>query len=96
MKFHLPKQLFIAGFRAIYDNVKVDKNAKESLNFEVTDFKIPFNNFKSFINKYVCDKWQTLWNETPFNKLKEIEPIIIIDWFLNFPDEKKSFLLVCE
>ena len=22
------------------------------------------------------DKWQTLWNETPFNKLKEIEPII--------------------
>ena len=21
-------------------------------------------------------KWQTLWNETPFNKLKEIEPII--------------------
>ena len=60
----------------IYGNEKVDKNAKESLNLEVTDFKIPFNNFKPFINKYVCDKWQTLWNETPFNKLKEIEPIV--------------------
>ena len=59
----------------IYGNEKVDKNAKESFNLEVTDFKIPFNNFKSFINNYVCDKWQTLWNETPFNKLKEIEPI---------------------
>ena len=42
----------------------------------MTDFKIPFNNFKSFINKDVCDKWQTLWNETHFNKLKEIEPIV--------------------
>ena len=42
----------------------------------MTDFKIPFNNFKPFINKYVCDKWQTLWDETPFNKLKEIEPIV--------------------
>ena len=57
-------------------NEKVDKNAKESFNLEVTDFKIPFNNFKPFINKYVRDKWQTLWNETPFNKLKEIEPIV--------------------
>ena len=28
------------------------------------------------INKYVCGKWQTLWDETPFNKLKEIEPIV--------------------
>ena len=66
MRFHLPNQLFIAGFRAIYGNEKVDKSAKESLKLEVTDFKIHFNNFKSFINKYVCDKWQTLWNETPF------------------------------
>ena len=29
----------------ITGNEKVDKNAKESLNLEVTDFKIPFNNF---------------------------------------------------
>ena len=42
----------------------------------MTDLKIPINNVKPFINKYVCDKWQTLWDETPFNKLKEIEPIV--------------------
>ena len=41
----------------------------------MTDFKIPFNDFKPFINKYVCDKWQILWDVTPFNLLKEIEPI---------------------
>ena len=67
---------WIPSHIGIYGNEKVDKNAKESLNLEVTDFKIPFNNFKPFINKYVRDKWQTLWNETPFNKLKEIEPIV--------------------
>ena len=60
----------------IYGNEKVDKIAKESLNKEVTNFKIPFNNFKPFINKYFCDKWRTLWDETPFNKLKEIQPIV--------------------
>ena len=48
-------------------------SAKEILNLGVTDFKIPFNNFKPFINKYV---WQTLWDETSFNKLKEIELIV--------------------
>ena len=43
---------------------------------EETVFKIPFNNFKPFINKYVFDKWQEIWNKASFNKLKEIEPIV--------------------
>ena len=60
----------------IYGNEKFDKSAKESLNLEVTDFKIPFNNFKPLINKYVCDKWQTFCDETPFKNFKEIEPIV--------------------
>ena len=44
---------WIPSHIGINGNEKVDKNAKESLNLEVTDFKIPFNNFKPFINKYV-------------------------------------------
>ena len=36
---------WILSHIGIYGNRKVDKNAKESLNLEVTDFKIPFNNF---------------------------------------------------
>ena len=47
---------WIPSHIGIYGNEKVDKNAKESLNLEVTGFKIPFNNCKPFINKYVCDK----------------------------------------
>ena len=60
----------------IRNNERVDKKAKESLNLEQTVFKIPFNNFKPFIHRYIFDKWQTSWNETPFNKLKEIKPVI--------------------
>ena len=41
-----------------------------------TVFKIPFNNFKPFINKYVFEKWQSTWNKASFNKFKEIEPIV--------------------
>ena len=59
----------------------------------MTDFKIPFNNFKPFINKYVCDKWQTSWNETPFNKLKEIERPYCIG--CDTPFTVRHFLLDC-
>ena len=42
---------WIPSHIGIYGNEKVDKNAIESLNLEVTDF----TNFKPFINKYVSD-----------------------------------------
>ena len=60
----------------IRNNERVDKKAKESLNLEQTVFKIHFNNFKPFIKRVIFDKWQTSWNEKPFNKLKEIKPVI--------------------
>ena len=67
---------WIPSHIGIYGNEKADKNAKESLNLDQTDFKIPFNNFKPFINKYIFTKWKSSWNETCFNKLKEIEPAV--------------------
>ena len=70
------KNCWILSHIGIRNNERVDKKAKESLNLEQTVFKIPFNNFKPFINRYIFDKWQTSWNETHFNKQKEIKPII--------------------
>ena len=47
---------WIPSHIGIYGNEKVDKSAKESLDLEVTDFKIPFNNFKPFItNTFVTN-----------------------------------------
>ena len=67
---------WIPSHIGIRNNERVDKKTKEPLNLEKTVFKIPFNTFKPFINRYIFDKWQTSWNETPFNKLKEIKPVI--------------------
>ena len=67
---------WLPSHTGIYGNEKANTNAKESLNLDQTDFKIPFNNFKPFMNKYVLNKWQTSWNETCLNKLKEIEPVV--------------------
>ena len=47
---------WIPSHIGIYVNEKADNNAKESLNLDQADFKIPFNNFKPFINKYVLNK----------------------------------------
>ena len=88
---------WIPSHIGIYGNEKVDKNAKESFNLDQTDFKIPFNNFKPFINKYIFNKWQRSWNETCFNKLKEIEPVV--NHHRTVPKLSRRdglFLLVCE
>ena len=58
----------------IYGNEQVDKKAKESLSPEQTDFKIPFVNFKPYINEYIFNEWQSIWSRANDNKLKEIEP----------------------
>ena len=52
----------------------VDKQAKTSLSLEPTSFKISFSNFKTSINKYILDPWQTSWNNSIGNKLLEIKP----------------------
>ena len=66
----LPSHIGISG------NESADRKAKESLSQIPSDFKIPFNNFKPFISKYILSKWQTSWNGAVFNKLHAIEPNI--------------------
>ena len=66
----IPSHIGIAG------NESVDQKAKDSLNLHPTDFSIPYANFKSFINRYILNKWQILWNNSVGNKLFEIKPVI--------------------
>ena len=66
----IPSHIGIAG------NKSVDQKAKDSLNLHPTNFSIPYANFKSFINRYILNKWQILWNNSVGNKLFEIKPVI--------------------
>ena len=67
---------WIPSHIGIQGNEMVDKQAKTSLSLEPTSFKIPFSNFKPSINKYILEEWQTSWNNSIGNKLREIKPTI--------------------
>ena len=54
----------------------MDQKAKDSLNLHPTNFPLPFSNFNHFINRYIVNKWQLLWNNSVGNKLFEIKPVI--------------------
>ena len=54
----------------------MDQKAKDSLNLDPTNFLLPYSNFKPFINRYIVNKWQLLWNNSIGNKLFEIKPVI--------------------
>ena len=60
----------------IAGNENVDQKAKYSLNLHPTNFLLPYSNFKPFINRYIVNKWQLLWNSSVGNKLFEIKPVI--------------------
>ena len=66
----IPSHIGIAG------NESVDQKAKDPLNLHPTNFLLPYANFKSFINRYILNKWQILWNNSVGNKLFEIKPVI--------------------
>ena len=50
---------WIPSHIGIQGNEMVDKQAKTSLSFEPTSFKIPFSNFKPSNNKYILEEWQS-------------------------------------
>ena len=64
----IPSHIGIAG------NENVDRKAKDLLNLHPTNFLLPYSNFKPFINRYIVNKWQLLWNNSIGNKLFEIKP----------------------
>ena len=66
----IPSHISIAG------DENVDQKAKDSLNLHPTNFLFPYSNFEPFINIYIVNKWQILWNNSAGNKLFEIKPVI--------------------
>ena len=64
----LPSHVGIKG------NELADKSAKSALSLPISDFKVPFTDFKSSISKYIQSRWQLQWDTDIHNKLHSIKP----------------------
>ena len=60
----------------IKGNEKADELAKQALNFNVLDLKVPYTDFKVNVNSVFTQKWQAQWNACPDNKLFQINPTV--------------------
>ena len=60
----------------IKGNEKADELAKQALNFNVLDLKVPYTDFKVNVNSVFKQKWQAQWNACPDNKLFQINPTV--------------------
>ena len=46
--------------------MKSQTEKQNYLKLDISAFEIPFDSFKSFINKYILSKWQTTWEGSVF------------------------------
>ena len=66
----IPSHIGISG------NEMADKAAKESLDLNISNCKVPHTDSRQSIFSYIKSKWQTSWDNIQFNKLQPIKPII--------------------
>lgn len=60
----------------INGNEKADSAAKEAINLNIEDVKIPHSDHRQSITNYLTQKWQDIWDNAVFNKLRSIKPKI--------------------
>ena len=60
----------------IKGNEKADELAKQALDFNVLDFKVPYTDLKVNVNSVFKQKWQAQWNACPDNKIFQINPTV--------------------
>jgi len=65
----IPRHVGISG------NEKADLAAKDAIQLPInTNIKLPYTDIKQDINQYYTKSWQTIWNNTLFNKLQNVKP----------------------
>ena len=55
---------------------KADKLAKQALQFNVFDLKVPYTDLNVNVNSVFKQKWQVQWNVCPDSKLFQINPTV--------------------
>ena len=66
--FWIPSHVGIEG------NEMADEHAKNALEMEITNIKLPYTDYKPKIKQLVTTRWQKNWSEQTQNKLFEIQP----------------------
>ena len=67
---------WIPSHTGIKGNEKADIAAKSALLLPLSNFKLPYNDFKPIINKYLFNKWQSVSDTVVDNKLHSIKPVL--------------------
>ena len=67
---------WIPSHVGIRGNDKADTAAKAALHLPITDYKVPFSDYKMYINRYIFNRWQDAWNNAVLNKLHDVKPIL--------------------
>ena len=67
---------WLPSHTGIKGNEKADLAAKSALLLPPSNFKLPCTDFKPVINKYLFNKWQSVWDTAIHNKLHSIKPIL--------------------
>ena len=73
---------WVPGHVDIRGNEKADRAAKEALKERVSCTKIPYTDFRSQVNLFTLNDWQSFWDEQVDNKLHTINPTIGCTWML--------------
>ena len=67
---------WLPSHTGIKGNEKADIAAKSTLLLPPSNFKLLYTDFKPIINKYLFNKWQSVWDTAVDNKLHSIKPIL--------------------
>ena len=68
--------VWVPSHVGIKGNEKADELAKQALNFNVLDLKVPYTDLKVNVNSVFKQNWQAQWNLCPDNKLFQINPTV--------------------
>ena len=89
--------VWVPSHVGIQGNERADSAAKSALDFNVTNFKAYFKDFKPLINRHLKDRWQRAWTELALlNKLCKVMPELSEQEFvLGLSRKEQSVLARC-
>ena len=83
----LPSHVGIKG------NENADKSAKSALNLPISDFKVPYTDFKSSVLTHIQSSWQSQWDGDHFSKLHSVKPSLG-EWYPSYRSVRQEEVII--